>query len=67
MRNAAVLEAIADPDFQTELGQFNVEINIPPRLLGGRRCSAELETDVRDEPQRGRGARRARAGGAHGA
>src|ERR671916_2153038 len=33
MRNAAVLEAIADPDFQTELGQFNVEINIPPRLL----------------------------------
>ena len=33
MRNAAVLEAIADPDFVTELGQFNVEINIPPHLL----------------------------------
>src|SRR4051812_41538985 len=27
MANAAVLEAIADPDFQTELGQFNIEIN----------------------------------------
>src|SRR3954454_6062603 len=46
MRNAAVLEAIADPDFQTELGQFNVEINIPPRrLAGGVFC--ELETDMR--------------------
>src|SRR5437667_12269645 len=31
LANAAVLEAIADPDFQTELGQFNVEINIAPR------------------------------------
>lgn len=28
MRNAAVLEAIADPAFQTELGQFNIEINL---------------------------------------
>src|ERR671929_1532891 len=33
MKNAAALEAIADEDFQTELGRFNVEINIPPRLL----------------------------------
>jgi len=33
--NAAALEAIADPAFQTELGQFNVEINVPPRLLEG--------------------------------
>jgi gamma-glutamyl:cysteine ligase YbdK (ATP-grasp superfamily) len=33
MRNAAVLEAIADPAFQTELGQFNIEINLPPRRL----------------------------------
>jgi hypothetical protein len=31
--NAAALEAIADRNFQTELGQFNVEINIAPRLL----------------------------------
>ena len=33
MLNAQVLEAIADPDFQTELGRFNLEINVPPRLL----------------------------------
>ena len=33
MTNARVLERVADPDFVTELGQFNVEINIPPRLL----------------------------------
>jgi gamma-glutamyl:cysteine ligase YbdK (ATP-grasp superfamily) len=28
-----VLERIADPDFQTELGQFNLEINVAPRSL----------------------------------
>ena len=46
MLNAAVLEAIADNDFTTELAQFNVEINIPPRLLDGRVFS-ELEQQVR--------------------
>src|SRR5690606_30472248 len=35
MRNADVLKAIADPAWATELGQFNLEINIPPRELGG--------------------------------
>ena len=35
MRNEEVLAAIANPDFQTELGQFNVEINMPPRPLSG--------------------------------
>jgi hypothetical protein len=44
--NAAALEAIADPSFQTELGQFNVEINVAPRLLEGRVFS-ELERDAR--------------------
>ncbi len=44
--NAAALEAIADPSFQTELGQFNVEINVPPRLLEGAVFS-ELERDAR--------------------
>jgi gamma-glutamyl:cysteine ligase YbdK (ATP-grasp superfamily) len=34
MRNADVLDAIADPAFQTELGRFNIEINLPPRELG---------------------------------
>jgi len=33
LKNAEVLAAIADPDFQTELGQFNVEINVPPARL----------------------------------
>ncbi len=33
LRNIEVLEAIASPEFQTELGQFNVEINVAPRLL----------------------------------
>ena len=44
--NAAVLEAIADNDFTTELAQFNVEINIPPRLLAGDVFTG-LETQVR--------------------
>jgi Glutamate-cysteine ligase family 2(GCS2) len=44
--NAAALDAIADPAFQTELGQFNVEINVPPRLLEGAVFS-ELEDDAR--------------------
>ena len=46
MINAEALEAIADSDFQTELGQFNVEINIPPRLLENGMFS-ELEQEVR--------------------
>ncbi len=33
LKNAEVLEALADPDFQTELGQFNIEINVPPAKL----------------------------------
>jgi len=33
LKNAEVLEAIASPDFQTELGQFNIEINIAPARL----------------------------------
>ncbi len=46
MRNAEVLAAIADPDFQTELGQFNVEINVPPRRLTGT-STADLEASLR--------------------
>jgi len=33
LKNAEALEAIADPDFQTELGQFNIEINGSPAKL----------------------------------
>src|SRR6478609_9672472 len=33
LKNAEALEAIADPAFQTELGQCNIEINVPPAKL----------------------------------
>src|SRR3954470_7060545 len=33
LKNAEALAAIADPDFQTELGQFNIEINGAPAKL----------------------------------
>jgi len=35
MRNAQVLADLADPAVQTELGQFNLEINVPPRMIAG--------------------------------
>jgi len=47
MANAAVLELIADDAFQTELGQFNIEINIPPRRIGPT-VFDEFETSIRD-------------------
>src|SRR6266700_153305 len=47
MRNAAVLDAIADPAWATELGQFNIEINVPPRRLDGG-AVAGLEQEIRD-------------------
>ena len=46
MVNDKVLTLMADPDFQTELAQFNIEINIPPKLLAGE-VFGVLETDVR--------------------
>lgn len=36
MKNAQVLDRIASQDFQTELGQFNLEVNILPHKLSGR-------------------------------
>jgi hypothetical protein len=60
--NAAALEAIADPAFQTELGQFNVEINVPPRLLEGAVFSS-LESDARASLNDAE--KRARTAGAH--
>lgn len=35
MLNAAVLERIDDPEFQTELGRYNIELNVPPGPLRG--------------------------------
>lgn len=46
MDNAEVLAAIADPEYQTELAQFNIEFNVAPRLIGGS-SMVELETDLR--------------------
>jgi gamma-glutamyl:cysteine ligase YbdK (ATP-grasp superfamily) len=46
MKNTDVLTAIANEDFQTELGRFNIEINVRPRALTGDSTN-ELETDLR--------------------
>jgi gamma-glutamyl:cysteine ligase YbdK (ATP-grasp superfamily) len=47
MRNVEVLAQIADKAaWSTELGQFNLEINVPPRLLAGRGL-AGLEDEIR--------------------
>ena len=57
MRNAAVLQAIANPDFQTELGQFNIEINVPPRGLAGlslQELEAALRASLNDAEERSR-------------
>src|SRR6201991_3207550 len=44
LRNTEALAAIADPAFQTELGLFNIEINVPPVKLreGGLEKFEEL-------------------------
>ncbi|WP_255953918.1 glutamate--cysteine ligase [Streptomyces odontomachi] len=49
MMNAQVLERIASRDFQTELGMFNLEVNIAPHRLGDRvldRLAEELRTGL---------------------
>ena len=48
MHNADVLKAIASPAWSTELGQFNLEINVPPRHLAGD-AMAQLERETRAE------------------
>jgi gamma-glutamyl:cysteine ligase YbdK (ATP-grasp superfamily) len=45
--NLEVLEALGDPDFQTELGKFNLEINVPPERLSDRGLQA-FATGVRN-------------------
>jgi hypothetical protein len=62
LANAAVLEAIADPDFQTELGQFNIEINIAPRQFAPS-VFAELEESIRGSLNHAES--RSRTAGAH--
>ncbi len=62
MRNEQVLDAITDPAWETELGRFNLEVNVPPRQLSGV-ALAELEQQVLasfsavDQKARGAGSR----------
>ncbi|MEU3821815.1 glutamate-cysteine ligase family protein [Streptomyces sp. NPDC030392] len=49
MMNAQVLERIASRDFQTELGMFNLEVNIAPHPLAGHvfsQLAEELRTGL---------------------
>ena len=46
MSNRFVLDAIADPAYQSELGAYNIEFNVPPRPLAGD-TSLDLEAEVR--------------------
>ncbi|GAA4928572.1 glutamate--cysteine ligase [Streptomyces coeruleoprunus] len=49
MMNGAVLERIASRDFQTELGMFNLEVNIAPHRLAGHvfsQLTEELRTGL---------------------
>lgn len=59
--NADVLEAIADPDYQTELAQFNIELNVAPRALPGN-AALDLERSLRESLNRAE-ARANEAGG----
>ena len=51
MSNASVLESIADEDYQTELGQYNIELNVSPRPLPGD-AALQLEKDLRESLNR---------------
>src|ERR1700745_622899 len=62
MRNAEVLHAIANDAFTTELGQFNIEINVRPRSLVGR-AADELEAELRASLNNAE--ERAKVAGAH--
>lgn len=46
MSNRLVLDAIADPAYQSELGAYNIEFNVPPRPLTGHTL-VDLEQEVR--------------------
>ncbi|WP_425308917.1 glutamate--cysteine ligase [Ammonicoccus fulvus] len=60
--NADVLQAIADPDYQTELARYNIELNSPPRTLGGE-SALQREEELRASLNRAE--ERAAAKGSH--
>ncbi len=68
LKNHEALEAIADPDFQTELGQFNLEINVHAQAAQGPRLHRVRGRRPR-QPQRrrdqGRPGRRAHGDDRH--
>ncbi|MEU4692087.1 glutamate--cysteine ligase [Actinoplanes sp. NPDC023714] len=47
MRNRRVLADLSDPRFQPELGRFNIEFNVPPRLIAGHGLG-DYEKDILD-------------------
>jgi hypothetical protein len=51
MRNAEVLAGLADPTFQAELAQFNLELNARPRRISGDGFG-EYERDILDSLRR---------------
>ena len=51
MTNAEVLERIADRAYQTEIGQYNIELNVDPRSLPGD-AAMVLEDDLRQSLNR---------------
>ena len=62
MSNRYVLDAIADPAYQKELGAYNIEFNVPPRPLPGHTgldLEAEVRTSLNDAETK------ANSGGAH--
>jgi gamma-glutamyl:cysteine ligase YbdK (ATP-grasp superfamily) len=55
LKNTEALAAIADPAFQTELGTFNIEINVPPAWLresGLKTFEADLRRSLNDAEAR---------------
>ena len=62
MDNEGVLEAIADPEYQTELGRFNIEFNVPPAPLAGDALT-RLEVTLRSSMNEAE--RRSAAKGTH--
>ncbi len=51
--NTEVLERIADPLYQTELGRFTIELNVEPRRIDGRSLE-QLESALRRSLNRAR-------------
>ncbi|MBW0015528.1 glutamate--cysteine ligase [Mycobacterium sp.] len=62
MSNRYVLEAIGDPAYQSELGAYNIEFNVPPRPLPGH-TGLEVEAEVRASLNDAEA--KANSGGAH--